>query len=1234
MERFTYSYGGRGKATRELEVSDDMIALRTLKPGLLDEVITTKTARKTLSRFTQRMSLPDIGVTVLQVKSEEQNRALELRDGARKALSRLKNFQFAGRALRDPITKEPVLYTENLFVKFNDSLNAAACEALLEAEGLTIKRTLPFAQNAYFVGANGRGLEVFEIANRLAAHGDVEASHPELIRERKFRGAHDRQWHLKRSIVNGQVVDAHANVVAAWPYATGAGVTIAVIDDGVDIDHVEFASEGKIVAPRDASLGTNDPRPKDPYAQWDVFDDHGTACAGVACADGVDGASGVAPDAKLMPIRLSSNLGSMEEAEALYHAVSNGADIISCSWGPPDGEWWNPADPTHTAPYDLPYSTMLALQYAVEHGRGGKGCVILWAAGNGNESADLDGYASSSMVVAVSACNDTGKRSVYSDFGSCIWCAFPSGDVGHAPFGHPEPLTDGIWTTDRSNDAGYNPGRQFSWEPTPQGDELGNYTSTFGGTSSATPGVAGLVALLLEREPDLNWTEVKDRLRQSCRVIDPLGGNYDTDGHSPYYGYGRPDALDLLQIGATPSGRLPATALAGDLADIRDEADRLFARMRTPAAFARSAAARHPTTRRFSQFDEVNKAESMWLQMGLHLSMDASDGSEPQKLRAALGFADRQMRRVDPESVRHALSVFVTHNPLGRLLSQPRAVHSAPSRFSPSNLRTRGTISPHAEVAMDYWREDALANEHHEHWHQVYPNQGIFDQANAQAVLGPAGWQTVVNKFIAADGDGRVFNASLTGAELRALFVLNDRHGELFIYMHQQMLARYDAERLAVGLGPVEAQELDTGKIDVGYHPPDEVAMATGFSGRPANTTMGENGRTTLKSWVLGLEDAIENGVPDAVTGALTPLTIETLGRAIEATDPRQTASVDLAQLGNLHNTGHGVISDLSGPNGGVMSSTETAIRDPAFWRWHKLVDDLAAGFQAGQAPFTYEDRPPVSFANGATDLGVIRMPDDHDGLDRDALEAALATLDVEANLGDGTLDLGLGLQLGRTLQTQFKTREMEIPAPQEGLAVPGGMKTIHYMTHEPFGYVMRVTNSADEDVTCTFRVFLCPTGRRHDPRCWIEMDKFVRRLTPGVNVLFQADAASSVINKPAEDPADPIPPSPPGVTPGAICDCGWPYTLLVPRGAAGDGAAYTLAVVVTDTMVDLVEQDTSCGSMSFCGATDRYPDAREMGYPFSRPFSAPLLEVISNEPQMVWADFRIVHDSSEDPVD
>src|SRR5437868_15250163 len=88
-------------------------------------------------------------------------------------------------------------------------------------------------------------------------------------------------------------------------------------------------------------------------------------------------------------------------------------------------------------------NTRLAIDHVTSSGRGGKGCVVLFAAGNGNESVDNDGYASYPKVIAVAACNDTGKRSVYSDFGNAVWCAFPSNDIEYPPLGQPKPLTTG-----------------------------------------------------------------------------------------------------------------------------------------------------------------------------------------------------------------------------------------------------------------------------------------------------------------------------------------------------------------------------------------------------------------------------------------------------------------------------------------------------------------------------------------------------------------------------------------------------------------------------------------------------------------------------------------------------------------------------------------------------------------------------------------------------------------------
>jgi subtilisin family serine protease len=535
-------FGYKNEPSVQFRKSEDLIAVRTRSRRSATAVPVPTAVSAELSGGQLILSFPEAGVEVYRVPTGTGQRSINER---KTALRQLPDVRFAGGVLVDEQSGEPVIYTENLFIKFTETTEPDECKTIIREAGLTIKEEVSYAPNAFFVAApEGTGEQVFEIALSLLNRDEVEYCHPEVVRKRSLRAITPQQWHLKTTTVNGITISASANVEAAHQITQGEGITIAVIDDGVDIDHVEFSSSAKVVAPRDATQNSNDPRPKDPY----YTEDHGTACAGVACADGNLGASGVAPKAKLMPIRLASGLGSQQEANAFRWAADNGADVISCSWGPQDGKWFNPNDPLHNNRVPLPANTKLAIDYVTTQGRGGKGCVVLFAAGNGNESVDNDGYASYERVIAVAACNDRGKRSVYSDFGNAVWCAFPSSDFGYLPFSHPEPLTTGIWTTDRTGNPGYNQGSLAD------GDATGNYTNSFGGTSSSCPGAAGVAALVLAINPNLRWQEVKDLFKRSCDKIDPAGGQYNANGWSKYYGYGRLNAQTAVTL-AQPQPR-------------------------------------------------------------------------------------------------------------------------------------------------------------------------------------------------------------------------------------------------------------------------------------------------------------------------------------------------------------------------------------------------------------------------------------------------------------------------------------------------------------------------------------------------------------------------------------------------------------------------------------------------------------------------------------------------------
>ena len=512
------TYGGENGKTVRLEVDPDLVAVRARRGRSLREGPVTPPEAALVENMESVLSFPQVGVEVYR-RPEQSSRSME---EVRRELHESPATRFAGRVLVDENTGEPVLYTENLFIKFVDDKKRDECLEVLREAGLSVKQELPYATNAFFTAApEGSGQQVFDIAKELLRRADVEYCNPELVRRLAQRAISPQQWHLKTTTIGGQWVSASANVEAAHAITEGEGTTIAIIDTGTDMEHDEFSGPGKLVAPRDTTADDADPRP------GGRDENHGTACAGVACAEGRFGASGVAPLAKLMPIRMMSQLGSQGEANAFYWAAENGADVISCSWGPADGRWWDPNDPLHDTVVPLPDSTRLALDYAITRGRDGKGCVVLFAAGNGNESVDNDGYASYGGVLAVAASNDRSVRSVYSDFGDAVFCAFPSNDFEFPEEDRPVPLTPGIWTTDRMGRTGYS-------------DD--DYTNSFGGTSSACPGAAGVAALVLSCNPSLTRDEVKDVLRRSCEQIDPEDGEYDEQGHSHLYGYGRLNA--------------------------------------------------------------------------------------------------------------------------------------------------------------------------------------------------------------------------------------------------------------------------------------------------------------------------------------------------------------------------------------------------------------------------------------------------------------------------------------------------------------------------------------------------------------------------------------------------------------------------------------------------------------------------------------------------------------------
>ncbi|VAW30260.1 Calcium-dependent protease precursor [hydrothermal vent metagenome] len=431
----------------------------------------------------------------------------------------------------------PVIVSDEFIVAFKPEVQATAIAIMNAESNVEIVQEVDFAPSTFLLRVMTPNQQsTLTTANRYFESGQVEYAEPNFIYvpAPKFvtnDPLFGNQWHLPR-----------IQTEPAWDITRGVpDVVIAVVDDGLDLDHEDFASPGKIVPGIDLVGGDANPRPG-------LGDAHGTAAAGVATADGNNGigVSGLAPRCRLMGIRLlGTGMSNLTESQAFRFASDNGASIISNSWGPTDGG----------GPGPLPGIVRAAIDYAANNGRGGLGCVILFAAGNGNEHisapATLDGYASYHRVIAVAAVNDQNVRSGYSDFGPEVNICAPSDGTSAQPAiwrgFPPDSSTLAIFTTDRMGAAGYNPPSSGT---DPAGAAL-NYTGTFGGTSSACPLAAGLAALVLSIAPDLTEQQVRYILEATADKVDEANadpvGRYQASGHSQWYGYGRVNALNAVR---------------------------------------------------------------------------------------------------------------------------------------------------------------------------------------------------------------------------------------------------------------------------------------------------------------------------------------------------------------------------------------------------------------------------------------------------------------------------------------------------------------------------------------------------------------------------------------------------------------------------------------------------------------------------------------------------------------
>lgn len=402
----------------------------------------------------------------------------------------------------------PMILTQEFVAQFKPEVSRVEIDELNQKNGVTIVRENQGEKNSFLLSVDSDSLEM---ANKYQESELVIYSHPNFTRLMKPAYAPNdilfsKQWALQNTGQTGGISGQDIGALNAWDISRGSSnIIIAIIDEGVDYTHEDLNVAGKLVTGFDAVYRRDNPNPGG-------NDAHGTACAGIAAAAGNNGLGviGIAPDCKIMGIRIAYEAGGYLVTSdsritgGINTAVSRGADVLSNSWG-----GGNPSQ-----------AITNAIRNAKTAGRGGKGCVVCFAAGNDDGPVSYPGTLSE--VITVAACNEYGERkSKTSQDGEDWWGSNYGPEIDFcAPGVH-------IITTDIMGDKGYN--------------KNGNYALTFNGTSAATPFVAGVAALILSINPDLTAALVEDILSSST---DNLAGN----GHDIYTGHGRINAFKAVKV--------------------------------------------------------------------------------------------------------------------------------------------------------------------------------------------------------------------------------------------------------------------------------------------------------------------------------------------------------------------------------------------------------------------------------------------------------------------------------------------------------------------------------------------------------------------------------------------------------------------------------------------------------------------------------------------------------------
>jgi len=346
-----------------------------------------------------------------------------------------------------------------------------------------------------------------------------------------------RQWYLYGDDSDPSIVSINLPKNGLY---RGQGVLVSIVDNGLDLEHEDLAEN--------ITWGNFSYLPSE-YGFSNA--DHGTAVAGIIVASEFNGhgGRGVAPGAKLV----AYNALRAPSTENIASALVRGIDRVSVSnnsWG--DFNSWG--EPLHLKP-----QIEASLARGTSEGRAGRGVVYVFSAGNGavidsngvpSDNVNYSGLVNNRYTLPVCAVDEHGKKTNYSETGATLLVCAPS---------RGSEKKFGVFTTDVTGDLGYNTIK------TPEDVSNKSYTALFGGTSAAAPMVSGVVALMLEANPDMSWRDVRYILASTARKNDPTDSGWSSNGaglhinHS--YGFGLVDAAAALEASLRWAGLPPSESI-------------------------------------------------------------------------------------------------------------------------------------------------------------------------------------------------------------------------------------------------------------------------------------------------------------------------------------------------------------------------------------------------------------------------------------------------------------------------------------------------------------------------------------------------------------------------------------------------------------------------------------------------------------------------------------------------